>query len=1117
MLRRPAPRGRGDLFHKGVAMINADQNQIRVGIDVGSRSIGFAAIEAAPDGTPLRLLSIQSFIHDAGLDPSGMKAAITRRAVSGVARRTRRLIRRQKRRLQELDELITSLGWPIVNHEDDQDPHLPWRVRAALSDRLVTDPDELHRMLSIAVRHMARHRGWRSPYARVDSLLAVTEPSDQLVAMRRRVEALVGHELDPDSTPAELVVATLAVDPTLRLRQNPVKSGVLGGKLMQSDNVREIRKWFTAQGLPNDLFTTLVNAVFKAESPAGSAAERVGKDALPGQGGKDRALRASLVFQRYRIATLLGNLRVLEGGVERRLSADEMHSAMSFLETQKDDELLTWREVADHLDLPRSALRGTAKETADGERASARPPIMTTEMRMRACKIKPVKEWWTNASPSARELFIEMVGHGVKDLEAHADGPEIAELITNLNETELAELDKLKLPAGRVAYSRDSLERLTKRILDESLDLYEARRAEFGVSADWAPPADPIGDPLGNPAVDRVVKEVARWLMAVEAEFGRPTSVHIEHVREGFMSEKTTRERDRDMQKRYEANLKTQKDITEQLGTSGPVRASDVTRFLAIQRQHGQCLYCGDMVTYNDAEMDHIVPRAGAGSTNTRTNLVAACRSCNHSKSKLPFAVWAARNPRPGVTVAEAVQRVKNLVRDAGMSLKDFKRFQGEVIARLTRTAEDPEIDARSLESVAWMARELRHRISAAMPGTSVQVFRGGLTAEARHAGEIQGQLPFIGGGEKTRLDRRHHAIDAAVVAYLRPAVAKTLRERQEIRFEQRLTRRDDRSWRDHLGSSPQLMLDWKRHMGILRDLLTEALVEDRIPVRNNVRLRLGNGSAHDDTIRALHYRKVGDELPMAMIDRASTPALWCALTRHPDFVADVGLPASETREIKVNGKKFGPGDDIGFFPSAAASIAVRGGSAEIGGTIHHARIYRIHGKKPTFAMVRVFAVDLQRYRDQDLFSAPLPPQSISIRSSEPKLRKALADGTAEYLGWLVVGDELLLDMSKQTSGDIGSFMKVFPEANRWRLAGFYSNARLRLRPVQIAAEGLANLDDASPYKVPSAQVILDQRGWRPSMNVVFGSCKPVIVRRDALGRPRLKSASNLPLTWAVQ
>lgn len=60
--------------------------------------------------------------------------------------------------------------------------------------------------------------------------------------------------------------------------------------------------------------------------------------------------------------------------------------------------------------------------------------------------------------------------------------------------------------------------------------------------------------------------------------------------------------------------------------------------------------------------------------------------------------------------------------------------------------------------------------------------------------------------------------------------------------------------------------------------------------------------------------------------------------------------------------------------------------------------------------MIRVFQTDLLRACHDDLFTVPLPPQSISMRYGEPRVVQALQSGNAQYLGSLVVGDEIEMD-----------------------------------------------------------------------------------------------------------
>lgn len=480
----------------------------------------------------------------------------------------------------------------------------------------------------------------------------------------------------------------------------------------------------------------------------------------------------------------------------------------------------------------------------------------------------------------------------------------------------------------------------------------------------------------------------------------------------------------------------------------------------------------------------------------------------------MPFAVWANQSTIPGVGVKEALDRTKFWNQDPALGKTEFNAFRNEVCQRFKRSTVDEPLDNRSIESVAWMANELRARVAQrfATNDTRVSVFRGEITAEARNAAGITKKLKFIDGYGKSRLDRRHHAVDAAVVAFTTPFVAEVLVQRRNKRDAARLTNGTEQ-WKEFTGATADRRAAWNAWLPRIQRLaflVQQALDEDRIVVTSNLRLRLGNGRAHEDTIGKLNRIKVGAEMSTKLIDRAASEALWCALTRDPEFDPKEGLPANPDRRIRIHGTWYGADDEIEFFPGTAGCIKVRGGYAELS-RFHHARIYKItSGKKPVYSMLRVYNADLARHRNEDLFTVEMKPQSMSVRQSEDKLRKALADGTGEYLGWVVVDDELQIDSSSFTTGQVGAFQKEFGNVSRWRIDGFYSNSRLRLRPLQLSAEGLS--EEAST----DSRKVIDRPGWLPSVNVLFAAENAAVIRRDSLGRARLSSSANLPTTWKV-
>ncbi|MBV7302777.1 type II CRISPR RNA-guided endonuclease Cas9 [Corynebacterium sp. TAE3-ERU2] len=1093
-----------------------------VGIDVGSYSLGCAAIEVDEAGNPLQLLNTVSFIHDSGVDPDSNKTANTRLAESGVARRTRRLYRRRKHRTIKLEKFLKAQNWTTRPFEEYSDPYFPWKARVALVNGFIADEAQRGEYLSVALRHIANHRGWRNPYHSTASLYSPGDASDAFNEIRENLSQKTGRPIPGDATVGQLI--SFAQFGHHRLRgggkrkdkKNPdqAKQAVISARLQQSDHAREINEICRVQKIDDTLRKKIIDLVFAAESPKGAQQGRRGKDPLnPTQ---TRAAKASDSFQRYRVSALIGNLRIKEStGQTRRLTAEERALVFDHLINLPAKKDPSWLDVAAILSVDRGRLRGTATLTDDGERAGARPPVHDTNRVISRCRVKPLVHWWATADAAHRAEMVKALSNSEVINFDSKEGAAVQAFFAELDDDQHEKLDSLHLPIGRAAYSEDTLTRLTAQMQSENMDLYEARRAEFGVSEDWVPPKPRIGEPVGNPAVDRVLKGIARWIEAAEAEWGVPQSIVIEHVRDGFSSENVAREITRENDRRHKRNLQLFAEMQEKLNIDGAVRRSDLWRYQSLQRQNEQCAYCGAPITYSNSEMDHIVPRAGQGSTNVRENLVAVCHRCNLAKKNIPFAVWADKCPIPGVSLAEALERTKFWLPEPGQKKSDFNAFRSAVCERLKRTHADEPLDSRSIESVAWMANEVRGRVAQHFheAGTSVRVYRGALTAEARKASGIHKRLRFIDGPGKSRLDRRHHAVDAAIIAFTTPYVAQTLAERANKRQAAFIENAPDQ-WKEYTGADDAHRAAWNSWVPKVRKLahmLQAALDEDRIVVTSNLRLRLGNGRAHEDTIGALKKIRVGGEISATDIDRASSEALWCALTREPDFDPKEGLPANPNRRIRVHGSWFNADDEIEVFPVGAGCIKVRGGYAELS-RFHHARIYKItSGKKPSYAMLRVYNVDLLRHRHEDLFAVEIKPQTISARQAEPKLRKALAEGNAEYLGWLVVDDELVIDTSSFTTGQIAGLQEAFGTVSRWRLDGFYGEGRLRLRPLLMSAEGIGS--DAPK----EARVIIEGRGWTPSVNTVFGKGQPTVIRRDSLGRVRLSSAAHLPVSWKVR
>jgi CRISPR-associated endonuclease Csn1 len=1088
----------------------------RIGIDVGSNSVGIAAVEYESDGTPLRVLSAVSHIHDGGMDPSTGKSPRSRLATSGVARRTRRLVRNRRRRLVRLDDLLRENGFPIRDSETGQTLDA-WSARDELSRKYVEDDAERLELLALAIRHIARHRGWRNPWLSFERLLEEPSPTKELAATIAQAEQRFGVSDHAWSTLGQLVAKTAgrgvatrprtADDALARGSEGPV----ISQKVMQADSLAELGKILDTQRTPTALATAVCHAVFQQNKPH-VPQDRVGRDQLPGMRKHPRAATASLEFQEYRIRAAVANLRVHSGHAVRILSPDEHDLVCEKLTTWREDDSPRWLDVADWLGIPARSLVKPSLE--DGGLAKA-PIDRTSRAIEKAFKPKsPVGVWWDAADLADRRALISLITDAVTSVDNTST--RAIELLESWTDEDLTKLETLKLDSGRAAYSLESLRRLNDVMSESKCDAHTARKAAFSVPDGWQPPGATFDDQIEHPTVNRVNALVRRFLTTAVGVWGVPTQVTVEHVRDAFFGPAARAEFERELLYNTRANEKVAAELVNQ-GLLRP-RRSDIRRHEAIQRQNGMCLYCGSAVGMSNSEMDHIIADSLGGS-NRRSNLVAVCRQCNAEKGNLPFAVFAVRANRPGVSADDSQIRLKAWNKE-GMTNLQFKRLKVDVARRLG-LEEDPEPqEERSIESTAYAAREMRERVGdflakestrrglATMP--TVSVYEGTVTSHARRAGGFDDTLRLRGKDAKSRYDRRHHAIDAAVMTTINPGVAKTLRERATLK------RANDAAgnapkWKEYRGATPGAMATfdtWASHAATLARLLRTEVDADRVAVVRPLRLRPTIGAVHKSTIEPLHQRHVNDEFAPEELLRVCDRRLFVKLSGMADTRGALTADPGRAQALGLDGD-----GNIAMFPSNSGYLKVRGGAAALADTVRHARVYAWPTKLGYgFGHVRMYSGEFPMIGFSkpgiDIMTEPLPAWSQTMRSADPKLRRRIAGGEAKQIGWITIDDETEIDPTAFLDGDakLARFLRSEPES-RWIVTGFFGPTTMSLAPALLASEGVGS---ETPQDVAA---VLAANRIPLAVNVILGHPGTTVIRRTVLGRVRWTDGS-LPRSW---
>jgi CRISPR-associated endonuclease Csn1 len=347
----------------------------------------------------------------------------------------------------------------------------------------------------------------------------------------------------------------------------------------------------------------------------------------------------------------------------------------------------------------------------------------------------------------------------------------------------------------------------------------------------------------------------------------------------------------------------------------------------------------------------------------------------------------------------------------------------------------------------------------------------------------------------------------------MRQSVAKVLVERDDLHKAAQLDGGTDTS-REFFGSSfadQTLFNRWLSNMEILGDLTKKVIEEDRVPVIYPIRLRPQIGRMHDDTGQPLIKKRLSDTFSAKEIQRITDRHVYEMLLA--EIQEGKAIPSDPNRTVKDEHRTPIHGDDLVTLFNGNGGMLRVGTSGFNLGTLHHARVYAWRKKdKIHFGMIRVYGGEFGRigFRKPhvDLFRAELPSWSESWRLADHRVLEAIANGTAHYVGWLTDGDELDFGaITQMPGGNSSSFFDHYPET-RWRVAGFMTNKLIRLKPLYLASEGLAN--DAAV----EARKVMQKQGWLPVINDVCSVFTLRVIRRTAIGRPRWRS-NTLPTSWS--
>ncbi len=735
---------------------------LRLGLDLGTNSVGWALYRLAAHSEPEELLDGGVLIHSDGRNPQSQASnAAERREKRGPRRNRDRMLRRRKR----VARLLRELGLlPTSGREQAEQRRLdPLRLRAEALDRPLA-AHELGRVLLIFVDR----RGFKSN--RKTDGGEDGQIHQEVGKLRRRMEQAEQdaqrHDRHAGRTLGEYLWRRRRERKTIRAR---LGNGLYPDRAMIEQELEAIR---AAQAphhptITNKQWDQLINQAILFQRDL-KPVERGWCTLIEGE---RRILKAEPLFQRYRIWQEVLNLEYApprEG--MRPLDERQRWLIVNRLCERKDQ---TFAQLAKLVGLPdgsRFNFDTTARDRFDGDQTAA---------ALGATK-RFGKRGWANLGPERQQLVVERL----------LDESDHDTLVAWLRDefglaAEVAEaVATAPLPSGTGNLSRAAIERLLPFMEQEGLP-YHLAVAAAGLghhsdirgdgSADRLPyygavlTRDVVGgtssadDPdvkrygkIGNPTVHIALGQLRRLFNAIADEHGKPDQVVVELARDL----KQTRA-DRERSQRQNRDNQQRNERLRQLAAEAgfPELSALDMRKLRLWDEQGPvdarvCPFSGEplsiqRVLSEATEIEHVLPYSRT-LDDSMNNTVVAMREYNREKgSRTPHETWG----------HDSLRYERILARAELLPPNKRWRFQADAMQQIEERGGFLE---RQLNDTRYLSRAVKQYLEAVVAPNKIWVTPGRLTAMLRTAWGLNSLLSED--DQKERNDHRHHLIDAAVV-----------------------------------------------------------------------------------------------------------------------------------------------------------------------------------------------------------------------------------------------------------------------------------------------------------------------------------------------------------------
>lgn len=734
----------------------------RLGLDMGTNSIGFSVIELSENNVPVDLIDMGVRIFRDGRNPKDHQPlAVARREARGLRRQRDRRIQRKRQIIKVLIENglfpETEEGRQALKTMD------PFLLRTEALDRNLSDY-ELGRVLF----HLGSRRGFKSNRITDETENEESKDTSKKMTQAEKMSNLVIEMKETESrTIGEYLYKRIEKGCGARFRGGDFNCYPSREQYVQEFSLIRERQQASH---PDVDWDAIYDAIF-FQRPLRK--QERGKCRF--YTDKDRAYSALPSAQRFRILSEINNLRFSDGeGGMLSLSNEEKDTLFLALDNCKTMSFSKIRQLL--------KLGASCKFNLEDDR---RDKLLGNETSYVLRKTECFGTLWDELDLLVQDEIVDLL------LEAETD----EEVLERLNIYGLSTEQKeriLKIKLGRKVGSLSAeFMRDCVAIMETRHIRYDEAVAELNLHHSYNPitelqehlpyygkvliqtvigghPEANEDNPefkygkIANPTVHIALNQLRRVVNSLIDHYGKPEQIVVELSRDISDSAEKRSEHYRKQAQNEKENDRIREQIKE-LGVSRPT-AWDIKKYklweeLGKDSNDRKCPYCGKPISESklftkEIEIEHILPYSRT-MLDSMSNLTLAHSSCNLEKSnRSPYEAFSS-NPE-GYDWQEIVQRIQNL------PAEKRAKFSKDAIVRFD---EGEGFIARQLNDNRYLSKAARDYLSCICPSNHIWGIPGYNTSFLRSRWGLNRILNKNGDPySKNRADHRHHSIDAVVI-----------------------------------------------------------------------------------------------------------------------------------------------------------------------------------------------------------------------------------------------------------------------------------------------------------------------------------------------------------------